>query len=320
MRDFWTASHRPEDIETAIQDGETVTIAAGDMANSYVGTKFTDPEVAERRGLDDDYEFGIGIIGSHVLESELTVDPELSGTELVAAANVALRAKYQELGLVTPETGIDAVDPTHFAIGYFAHAKIEPEGVTMTGVGDVLGWADGEQRVGINEKVIDTEKGRIISTVAGLDDQELATAAFEDFCADHGLNPESEYARTVFGNLSEIVWPTVDTPGEDFRQRIHQAMSRPLTLWQIREMQNQAPDPDSPIRPEMYYGAIDGTETPVEHIDTAEIPRDGRALSIVLATDGLRPQHTGRKVLDLSALTPTNTRYGEQTGVHLQIP
>jgi len=287
MRDFYSIGSPSPNIKTLV---------VGDMANNLTGQmSHLLPNLAARLHLPPEYRFNTGLLGSRTFREQLG-HFATTGTEFIADANRTLTNMYAELDMVA--RGDADRDRAELATGCATQAHIGPDRTIITSVGDVYAWVNGD-RVAGQEKEIDVLKDKLITDLLegwgkSEDRMGVLTRYVDGFrvATQLGVSTTYKLVQVLHGVDSTV------------RQEIYSAIDRIVTPWQIRTLQN-----NQSSYYKLRYGAIDGTETPEEFIETREISTS-EIDSIVLGTDGTKP--LGDRVVSRSDLVAANPKYGEQ--------
>lgn len=302
MRDFVVVQEFPD----------ATTVAVGDMANNLVGDKeHVMPKLAKHIGYQDlEQPLNGGLIGSYQLRDELA-RPEFddTGHALIARANRALERTYEKLKMPGLFEG-RYVDPATLFTGYLTHARIADDVTTITSVGDVYAWINGELVAG-SEKPVDTHKEALVNKLTGIVvdvTAELDFASIEESVrefAAQGKMP-GNVTEDLLEALSERIKIDSGSAALD-RQTVYRPVDDVVTPWQIRSLQNH------PATAERLwaYGAIDGRLTPDTYVTVREFPTSDID-NLVIATDGSTPRREDGKVRSLGDLGPVNPQYSER--------
>ncbi|MDB4978826.1 MAG: hypothetical protein JWM56_1012 [Candidatus Peribacteria bacterium] len=109
--------------------------------------------------------------------------------------------------------------------------------------------------------------------------------------------------------LKKIYIDDIATASGEERQKIHERYNPEWTLMQFEHMQN------NPLAGDLYYPAIDGTDTP--DFESVNMPV-ADVKSVLIHTDGLMP--TGSVAHSIEDLKIVNARFNEQTALQLIAP
>lgn len=303
LRDWFALSEKDEKTGLYV----IPKVAVGDMAGNIVMPPIKNRELAEKLGLPEAL-VGPALFASHCLRKWI-LEEDTTGPLLIQQANDRLREEYSKFGLMQEIVK----DPATRFTGYLAHAKFAPKDTVFTSVGDVIVWVNGERVVGIPEKEIDTAKAELVATLAEKVWKSPVGEVEEvinRFAEKVGLDKKTveDLKEKIFGARKDLLAGC----GGDVRQKVYKPVDNIVTPWQIRNLQN----PEQGVGNPYHYGAVDGTKTPEEFIETKVIPTSDID-EVVMATDGLRPRGTGG-VRSLEDLEPTNPEFGEQTAVYLR--
>lgn len=303
MRDYIAL---PTSSKEAIGPGSSFVV--GDMANNLTGTTFQIPTLARRYELPSDYRFNGGLVGSLYLKDQLR-DRQETGIEFAKFANSSLAKLYRRLhmsGDIAPEDRFT---------GYATHVKIGQKATTITTIGDVYSWVNGELVTGA-EKKVDSAKNKLIDDLElqlNLDPQLRILSVIrivELFEEEAGLGMDLSQL------LCQTLLRSIDETDAANRQTVYKPVDDIVTPWQIRELQNPARPIGAKNGHVWEYGAIDGTRTPEKYVHTVTIPTKDID-TMVVATDGSAPTSANQRVKGADDLVAVNPVYSERAIVSL---
>lgn len=270
-----------------------IRIVVGDMANNVIGAAVTLPELATWAGLPPDMQLNGGLAGSLACKRQL-IESHATGAELIKTAHTTLADTYRACGWQHIQ------DPAERFTGYVTHVEISPQRVTLTAVGDVFAWINGTLVAGA-EKQVDTEKAALIDALLADSATSTVQATVEQFVRAARLD------STTAAVLRKQIIALTKVPSPPSHQSVYDIVDSIITPWHIRHLQNK-PAGTHP----WAYGAIDGTETPAEFIQTVRFPT-AELQTLVIATDGSAPLQADAAVQAIGDLQAVNSEFSEQT-------
>jgi hypothetical protein len=301
-----------QDLTVAFNHAHGATAAVIDGAKNFIGPKgYEYPDFAALRGLPEGTLLNGGELASTAMQLYVQNNPTVWGADLIAGLNAAIADVYQTVGLKP-----DLTDRGRLFTGYIGHVfEDEPnDEIVITTVGDCYAAVNGEIVAG-TEKLVDQLFNNLIDRVRKFCNQDDRQVIYELLMPRLNARQflyQNEPNLSFSDNVGFYIW-LVGTVAELVQNLV------PIDRDEAEDLVMRAV---SSTAGQLWYPAVDGSETPAGGIQIVRLPR--RAVrTIVMWTDGNRPKDDIVRefgVSELADLEPTDPEHSERAAILLTDP